>query len=130
MLGGNLDIMPKWLKGMVGPTLMLWLCALAWGVACIASPEGKAPKGAGVVSGYALPLVLALWISADARKRGKQLFYDYDSFVFFAWPIVMPVYLFQTRRLRAFLTLLCFAGIWHVAMLPLFVIFIIEEFGP
>jgi hypothetical protein len=123
-------MMPNWLKGMVGPTLMLWLCAIAWGVACIVAPEGKAPKGAGVASGYALPLVLALWVSADARKRGKQLFYDYGSFVFFAWPIMMPVYLFQTRRLRAFLTLLYFAGIWLVAMLPLFVVSIIEEFAP
>ena len=40
-----------------------------------------------------------------------SLCYDYDSFVYFAWPIVAPIYLFQTRGVRAFLTLLCFAGI-------------------
>jgi hypothetical protein len=84
--------MPKWLKGMVVPTLMLWLCAVAWGVACSVAPGRHAPKGSGVASGYALPLVLALWVTADARKRGKQLFYDYDSFVFFAWPVIVPVY--------------------------------------
>jgi len=105
---------------------MLWVCAIAWGVACSVAPEGKAPKGTGMASGYALPLVLTLWVTADARKRGKQLFYDYDSFVFFGWPIMVPVYLFQTRGLRAFLTLLCFSGIWLAAMVPSFVVSIIE----
>jgi hypothetical protein len=33
-------------------------------------------------------------------------------FVFFCWPIVAPVYLFQTRGVRAFITVLSFIGIW------------------
>jgi hypothetical protein len=27
--GNVAHVMPKWLKGMVAPTLMLWLCAIA-----------------------------------------------------------------------------------------------------
>jgi hypothetical protein len=38
-------------------------------------------------------------------------------FVFFCWPIVAPVYLFQTRGARAFITLLCFIGIWVLVAL-------------
>jgi hypothetical protein len=66
---------------------------------------------------------------ADAKKRKRQLCYDDGSFVFFAWPVVVPVYLFRTRGVRAFLTLLCFAGIWLVAMLVALVVFIVREFG-
>ena len=104
--------MPKWLQGMVAPTLMLWLCA----VASAAIPDsGELSNRADLAAGVALPLIVASWVMADAHKRGRRLCYDYDAFVFFAWPIVVPVYLFQTRGARAFLTLLCFAGIWIVA---------------
>ena len=54
---------------------------------------------------------------ADARKRGRRLCYDYDGLVFFFWPVVVPVYLFQTRGWGAFRTLLCFGGLLLVAML-------------
>jgi len=110
--------MPNWLQKMIAPTLMLWLLAVALGIASALGPQGGGmPKRAEVVSSAALSFVVASWVIADARKRGRQLCYDYDSFVYFAWPVVLPVYLFQTRGARAFLTLLCFAGIWFVAAL-------------
>ena len=93
---------------------MLWLCAIVVSIASAIGPDGM-PKRAMVIYYFALPLVVSTWVEADARKRGRRLCYDYDSFVYFAWPIIVPVYLFQTRRLRAILTLLCFAGIWFVA---------------
>ena len=122
--------MPKWLKGMVAPTLMLWLCAIAFGVAYSVPPNGEISKRADLAFQFALPLVIASWVTADARKQGRQLCYDYDSFVFLAWPIVVPVYLFQTRGVRAFLTLLCFAAIWLIAMLPVLVVSNIREIAP
>jgi hypothetical protein len=64
---------------------------------------------------------------ADANKRGRTLCHDYGSFVFFLWPVVLPIYLFQTRGLRAFLTLLCFAGLWLVAGLLAFIIAFIRD---
>jgi hypothetical protein len=121
--------MPKWLKGMFAPTLMLWLCAIALGVAYIVAPDGQLSGRADFASRFALPLVIASWVIADARKRGKALCYDYDSFVFFAWPFIVPVYLFQTRGMRALVTLLCFAGIWLVALAPFFVVSIVREFA-
>jgi len=57
----------------------------------------------------AFSLAIAGWIVDDARKNGRQLCYDYDALVYFFWPLVAPVYLFQTRGLKAFLTLLGFA---------------------
>ena len=121
--------MPKWLKGMVAPTLMLWLFAIAFGVAYSVSPNGEISKRAELAAEFALPLIIGSWVIADARKRGRQLCYDYDSFVFLAYPIIAPIYLFQTRGVRGFVTLLLFAAIWLIAMLPVFVVFIIRELG-
>ena len=121
--------MPKWLQGMIAPTLALWFCMVAFGIASAASPDGAGlPPRADLVSRFAFPLVMASWVMADARKRGRRLLPDYDSFVFFAWPIVVPIYLFQTRGARAFLTLLCFVGVCAVAALAALVVFIMREF--
>lgn len=60
---------------MVGPTLMLWLCAIAFGVACSVAPNGEIPKRADLAFQVALPLVIATWVAADARKRNKMLCY-------------------------------------------------------
>ena len=103
--------MPKWLQGMVLPTLMLWVYALALGLASAATPNGTLPWAADYLSRASLALIIAHWVNADAQKRNWPLCYDYGSFVYFAWPIVVPIYLFRTRRAGAFLTLLCFAGI-------------------
>jgi hypothetical protein len=108
--------MPNWLQQMFAPTLMLWVCILAWALMTTVDPEGVS-TGAETAWSVALSLVIALWVLADARKRGQRLCYDYDSFVYFAWPVVVPAYLFQTRGWRALLTLLCFAGIWLVAII-------------
>lgn len=121
--------MPNWLKGMVAPTLMLWACMMASGLACLLPLEGAAAGGAYAVSAYLQPFAIAFWVMADARKRGRQLFYDYDTFVFFIWPILVPVYLVQTRGARAVFTLLCFAGIWMVAMVPFLMVSLMGGFG-
>ena len=120
--------MPKWLKGMVAPTLMLWLYAMAFAVASALTSDGRLPDRADHISQITLPFILASWVTADAHKRRKELCYDYDSFVFLASPIAVPVYLFRTRGARAFLTFLCFAGIWLVAMLLGGVVFMVREY--
>jgi hypothetical protein len=108
---------------------MLWLYAIAVAIASTVAPNGsRSPWAADYASRLALSLILAAWVIADAQKRQRRLCYDYDGFVFFAWPVVVPVYLFRTRGVRAFLTLLCFAGIWLVAILAAWVVFIIREF--
>lgn len=108
---------------------MLWLYAFAVGITSAITPDATLPRRAESLSQIALSLILASWVIADAHKRQRQLCYDYDTFVFFASPIVVPIYLFQTRGVRAFLTLLCFAGIWVIGMLaPALAVFLIREF--
>jgi hypothetical protein len=102
--------MPKWLQGMVLPTLLLWIHALAMGISSGVSGGGGLSWRVDVVSRVTLGLIMATWVYADAQKRNWPLCYDYGSFVFFAWPIVATVYLFRTRGAAAFLTILCFIG--------------------
>jgi hypothetical protein len=49
-----------------------------------------------------LPGSIALWVLADARRRGRELPYDAGSFIYFAWPVFAPAYLFSTRGWRGF----------------------------
>ncbi len=116
---------PRWLQGMVPPTLMLWVFAITWSVLCAVSP-GPLSVRADLVGRFACSLILSWWTIADASKRGRTLCYDYGTFAFFAWPVILPIHLFRTRRLRAFLTLLCFAGIWLVAVLFATTIYVIR----
>jgi hypothetical protein len=120
--------MPKWLKGMIGPTLLVWLYAAAYAIVSIAVGEpGTYSAGTDLISNLAMALIISIWVLRDAQKRGRQLFYDYGMFVFFCWPIVAPVYLFQTRGVRAFITLLCFIGIWLLVSLSVGVASVLRE---
>jgi hypothetical protein len=64
------------------------------------------------ISPYILALLMCAWVQADAREKRRRLCYDYDTFTFFAWPILTPIYLFQTRGLRAFIPILIFIILW------------------
>ena len=120
--------MPKWLTGMIGPTLLVWFYAAAYAIVSIVVGEpGTYSAGTDLISNLAMALVISIWVLRDAQKRGRQLFYDYGMFVFFCWPIIAPVYLFQTRGVRAFFTLLCFIGIWLLVALSVGVASIFRE---
>src|SRR2546421_7250089 len=122
--------MPKWLQGMVAPTLMVWFCAVAFGIAHGLVPKGAPlPFRADIVSRIAYPFVVTWWVLADARKRARPLCYDYDSLIYFAGLVLVPLYLFQTRGLRAFLTLLSFAGICLVAWIAAWAVAITKGLG-
>ncbi|MBI2926019.1 MAG: hypothetical protein HYY24_09970 [Verrucomicrobia bacterium] len=109
--------MTRQAKEFLRETALLWAYSLTHATvwAASAADGSQMPAGIDIGSRFAFPLVLAAWVTADARKRGHALCYDFDSFVFLAWPVVLPCYLFQTRGLRAFIALLCFGGIWLCA---------------
>ncbi len=73
---------------------------------------------------FIFPASIALWVLADARDNHRTLPYDAGSFVFFAWAVVAPVYLFRTRGIRAFVAIgwfliVCVAA-WLVGNFPHF----------
>ena len=42
-------------------------------------------------------LLLAMWVRIDRRRRKMTLPFEFDAFVFFGWPLVIPYYLYRTR---------------------------------
>ena len=109
---------------------MLWLYALAFGAASTRAPGCHLPVGADLASRVALPFIISWWVTADARKRRRLLCYDYDSFVYFAFPLIVPFYLFQTRGMRAFFTVIWFAAMCLVARVPSLLLSLFRGLAP
>ncbi|OHE82106.1 MAG: hypothetical protein A2107_14235 [Verrucomicrobia bacterium GWF2_62_7] len=91
---------------------MMWLLIAVWSFidACSYGREVEVFAFADEASRIAFAILMVTWVYADASLRQRSLCYDYDTFVFVAWPVLVPCYLFQTRGLRGFLTLLYFVG--------------------
>jgi hypothetical protein len=76
----------------------------------ITKSHGHISIGLNFAEQFALLVLLISWVDSDARMRRQRLCYDFDFFIYLAWPIALLYYLFRTRGTRAFLTLLGFAG--------------------
>ncbi len=72
----------------------------------IGQPNGM-PAISALAAYYLLPAAIALWVVGDAQRRGRSTLYDFGSFVFVFWPVIAPIYLFETRGLRAFSIIGC-----------------------
>ena len=94
-------------------TLALCLYAVVYSVAAAAASSNKLLPA---LSNYSLGLIVCAWVLADARERGRKVCYDFDSMMFFFWPIMAPVYLLQTRGLRGFVPMFVFLLIMGAAM--------------
>ncbi len=46
-------------------------------------------------------LLLMWWVYVDRHRRHYPVPFEFEAFVFFAWPLVVPYYLFRTRGIRA-----------------------------
>jgi hypothetical protein len=69
-----------------------------------------------------LPAIIALWLVADAQRRGRNAPYDLGSFFFFLRPVLAPIYFFRTRGWRALGTIgLFFAGCLAGILFALFI---------
>jgi hypothetical protein len=92
---------------MVLPTALLLAAVVADAAVRCMAPDG--PDGrTELLTRCLFPLVIAHWVLTDAQKRRLSLCYDFDSFLFFAYPVVGLAYLVRTRRWRAMLTLVWF----------------------
>ena len=81
---------------MLTPVCIFLLVAADIMYALLGEPNGPAAIFA-FLAWLLLPTAIALWVRRDAKSRSHPLSYDFDSFVFFAWPILVPIYLFSTR---------------------------------
>lgn len=49
---------------------------------------------------WAFTFLLALWCLEDAKDKSFHRPFEFGAFIFFAWPIVLPAYLYRTRGLK------------------------------
>ena len=95
----------------IGETWFFWLFFLVLGFMTGRQTEtSQIPPRADLLISLTFALFIALWVVLDARRRQRQMGYGFPALVFFIWPIFAPIYLFQTRGVRAFLSLFAFAA--------------------
>lgn len=58
---------------------------------------GDISRGAGYLWYAAFSYVVALAVEADRKSRRLSAPFDHAAFVFFAWPFVVPYYLYQVK---------------------------------
>ena len=66
-------------------------------------PHSPRPQTADLLWTFEVRLLLGLWVLIDRRARRFSLPFEFEAFVFFAWPIALPYYLYRTRGGRGFL---------------------------
>jgi hypothetical protein len=111
-LGGVTTRMAHKLTKLFRETWFFWLYCICLGVLTGRETDAAPiPRRAELLSGFAFALLVAMWVNADARRRQRAMSYGYPALVFVLWPIFAPIYLFQTRGVRAFLSLLSFIAI-------------------
>jgi hypothetical protein len=66
----------------------------------------------------ALSLSITGWVWEDRRACGYKASFEFDAFVFFAWPVAVPYYLCRTRGWRG---LYATAGLFAAIVGPLIV---------
>ena len=64
---------------------------------------------------WSFALMVALWCLDDAKKLKFHRPYEFGAFLFFTWPIVLPVYLIHTRGWRGAFIFMAFI---FLAFLP------------
>jgi hypothetical protein len=103
------------------PAAMFYTFTAAGLHGSLGSPPGPSAIAAAFAS-YLFLTSIGLWVLSDAERQGRVLPYDYGSFIFFGFFVVVPLYLWWTRRWRAVVPLgifilLCVAAIF-VASVP------------
>ena len=98
------------------PAAMLYTLAAAGLHESLGSPRGTSAIAATLAS-YIFLTSVGLWVIADAERHQRALPYDYGTFVFFGWLVVVPLYLWWTRRWRAIIPLSLFALLYALATL-------------
>lgn len=73
-------------------------------------------------------LILCWWIQLDRRSRKLAVPFEFDAFLFFCWPVLMPYYFLRTRGARG---LLPTAAVFAMAIMPFVIAAILAAlYGP
>ena len=61
-----------------------------------------------------LTFMFAWWVIDDAKEQKYNRPYEFGAFIFFAWPIIIPVYLVETRGWKGLLLFPAFIGLYYL----------------
>jgi hypothetical protein len=109
-LAQSIEVIQIGLRGANGRGIAAWQCLTALALLtvvdivgrCILVLHGLSPsRSAELLCGFEFRLILAWWVAIDRRVRGFRAPFEFDAFVFFAWPILVPYYLYRTRGGRS-----------------------------
>ena len=64
------------------------------------SHGGDISRGAGSLWYVCFSYSVAWWVEIDRKARCIGAAFEYSAFMFFAWPLLAPYHLFETRRWR------------------------------
>ena len=93
-----------------GRLVAFWLFCLAEGAAY--AHYGVEPSTLFELSRtWGLSLLLVWWVEADARETGYRPCFEYNAFMFFGWPVLLPHYLLRTRGRHGFLLIFYFLAL-------------------
>jgi hypothetical protein len=73
------------------------------------------PEATAVLWALEFQMLLAIWVRMDRRRRNVSLPFEFDTFVFFGWPVVVPYYLYRTRGGRG---LIVTAAVYTLYVIP------------
>lgn len=105
-------MLPAW-KSLI-PLLTLTLI-YSVALAILASRGKPASEGSSILWRLAFALFVVRWVALDRRFYSLRTPFEFNAFVFFAWIVVLPYYLYKTRGLRGLLNAL---GFWLLAATP------------
>jgi|RhiMetdeSRZDD1v2_1073273.scaffolds.fasta_scaffold239879_3 hypothetical protein len=74
---------------------------------------------------WGMGLLFVWWVKADSRQTRYWPCYDFDTFLFFGWPVLLPYYLFRTRGLRGFYLVFAFLGLWSAPALAAALVYLV-----
>ncbi len=96
------------------PTLLLCVFLLVAQIANgLYSVRGVEPSLAfELISIIGFVWLINWWLKEDSKRHRVKLVYDIGFFLYLAWMFIIPYHLFKTRKLKAFITILSFIGIF------------------
>lgn len=112
------------LRSLDGRSVIIWQCVVLLvaittlytiGLSILAIRGLGNPEIAPILWSTEVRLILALWVRADREVRRFAVPFEFDAFVFFAWPLVLPYYLYRTRGGRGLRYLF---GLYGLYLMP------------
>jgi hypothetical protein len=87
----------------------------ALGLSICAAYRTNNPETTELLWTFEFRLLLTWWVHVDRRARAFDVPFEFDAFVFWVWPVVVPYYLYRSRGGRGLLLAL---GIWGLYRVP------------